>query len=110
MKLTAIAQISDLVDRQWASLPPAEQTYYENQERSNSGLRETTVPSRTPIKHSPSPSLAVQAVKREPRSPLMKSDVAIDEPPLSAAELNKQKTKVFQLQNLLKDASPHTLE
>ncbi|KAK4694636.1 hypothetical protein P7C71_g2978, partial [Lecanoromycetidae sp. Uapishka_2] len=60
---------------------------------------------------------AISNIKTEPRSsastfttPALATVPAVEEPPLTSAELEEQKEKSFQLQVLLKDASPKMLE
>lgn len=57
------------------------------------------------------------SVKTEPLSstskngtPALAAGSAVEEPPLTSAELEEQKQKTFQLEALLKDASPKMLE
>ena len=57
------------------------------------------------------PSPSSPFVKHEPKiETFSRVKPDINEPPISAAELNEQRTEAFQLQNLLKDAGLQMLE
>ncbi|CAF9943183.1 MAG: hypothetical protein ALECFALPRED_010769, partial [Alectoria fallacina] len=84
-------QIYDSLRRSWTNVPPFERAIYAAQ----SGSSDHQIHG---IKHEPTGETKVH------NTPPMV------EPPVSAAELEEQKHKSFQLQTLLKDAGPKMLE
>ncbi len=104
-------QVQEFVRRQWASLAPPQQESYQAQARLGLSPKEADGQSVVPARSCSTSTPASDAIKRELKTEIeTQTKFPIDEPPLSAAELDEQNPKTFQLQTLLKDAGPKMLE
>lgn len=107
----SIAQLDGVIRDQWSSLSPTQRAQYETRAKSVANSSGEDHPLASPAEHSRSSSPEPHAMKRESQSLTnAHSNVPLDEPPISAAELSEQRPKSFQLQTLLEGASPQILE